>query len=147
MGTKRTKTIHDPVFVHVLPWFTIELPTNAMSGRPQTQRGVRIGPCEVPTPLCQQGQKRHQSGAQRLSFEIFVGVRGGAPITLEVTKQIAIKQNQTKSNSYNHDHFDTLQLDRSLDAILPCFQATWTCDSQTTTQIPMHTYLHSYIYI
>ena len=64
------------MFYHGLP--TVELPTAAMSaGRPQTHQGLRIGPCEVPTPLCQQGQKRHQSGAQCLScLEIFVFLLG-----------------------------------------------------------------------
>ena len=37
------------------------------AGRPQIPQGFRIGPCEVPRPLCQRGQKRHQSGAQCLS--------------------------------------------------------------------------------
>ena len=84
----------------------------------------------------------HNAWAVWRSLFFFWVCGGGAPITLErASKQIA-------SNSYyNHNCYDTLKLDRSLDAISLFFPATWRRDTRTTTHTHVHILIFMYIIV
>ena len=140
MGTKRTRTIHDPLFLHVLPWFTDRWIANSCnvcwkasnsSGRSNRSQHHCASKGRNAT------SQVHNAWAVWRSLFFFWVCGGGAPITLErASKQIA-------SNSYyNHNCYDTLKLDRSLDAISLFFPATWRRDTRTTTHTCTHIDIH-----